>query len=83
MPMILLSELEHDKRLPFLGTLDDYNNKHISTSVQRKPTHTWQYINKKSNHPQHVKKESSAPYTHKLLQFVPQIVIHILKLTTF
>lgn len=49
-------EIENNKTLPFLDVLVDRGNNHIKTSVYRKPTHTGQYIQRFSNHPDHVKR---------------------------
>lgn len=49
-------EIEKDKKLPFLDVLVNREDNQINTTVFRKPTHTGQYINKFSNHPDHVKR---------------------------
>jgi Reverse transcriptase (RNA-dependent DNA polymerase) len=48
-------EQEKDNSLPFLDVLVKKENEHLTTSVYRKPTHTDQYLNYKSNHNQSTK----------------------------
>ena len=49
-------EVEKNNSLPFLDVLAIRYNGRIDTSVNRKPTHTGQYIHNTSNHPEHTKK---------------------------
>jgi hypothetical protein len=52
------TEIESNSAIPLLDVLVISKGMTLATEVYRKPTHTGQYLNFKSNHPSHLKRGS-------------------------